>query len=95
MVGTDTEGQSPPSVCFKPSISRNWPEGLCLIHLCPHQLLSGDKPGPQRCCPPAFSWGMGARTPAQSQDFISSKAFSLPSWLEQGESFWVPKLTVT
>lgn len=34
-------------VSFRSSPERKWPAGVCLLHLCPHQLLSGDKPGSQ------------------------------------------------
>lgn len=46
-------------VWFRSSPERKWPAGVCLLHLCPHQLLSGDKPGSQSR-PPAVPWRMGA-----------------------------------
>lgn len=42
-VGTDMDGQSLPSVWFKPTIETKWllSEGVCLIYLCPDQLPCG------------------------------------------------------
>lgn len=99
MVGTDTDAQSPStvdgettSVCFKPSILRNWRERLCLIYLCPHQLLSGssqDRKDAASHPGQALSWGIGAIPPAQTE-FHLQQTF-LPPFLARASSL-TPRL---